>query len=51
MTEYVCHSCRDEFETEQMCDHFDELHKHQWCSECCKEFTFSYHAQEWEDLD
>jgi len=24
MTEYVCHSCRDEFEIKDMCDHFDD---------------------------
>jgi len=38
MTEYVCHSCRDEFEIEDTSDHFDDPHRHQWCSECCNDF-------------
>jgi len=35
---YVCHSCRDEFDTDSMCDHFHNANTHQWCLDCCKEF-------------
>ncbi len=51
MTDYVCHSCRDEFEANDMCDHFDDVNKHQWCLDCCENFQEKKYPREWDDLD
>jgi hypothetical protein len=47
---FVCDSCEVELALEQQCDH-DTKTVHHWCIDCCKEFTFSFHATQWEDLD
>jgi len=47
---FVCDSCDVELALEQQCDHDPKTVQH-WCLDRRKEFEFSFHAQEWDDLD